>query len=62
MGLTPGSGRSLVEAWQPIQYSCLGSPTDRGASQATVHSVAESEMAEVAQHMYAHIHMHTNIT
>ena len=31
--------------WQPLQYSCLGNPTDRGAWQATVHRVAkESDM------------------
>ena len=26
----------------PLQYSCLGNPMDRGASQATVHGVAKS--------------------
>ena len=26
----------------PLQYSCLGNPMDRGAWQATVHGVAES--------------------
>ena len=31
----------------PLQYSCLENPTGRGAWQATVHRVAESEMAEV---------------
>ena len=25
----------------PLQYSCLGNPTDRGAWQAIVHEVAE---------------------
>ena len=28
--------------WQPIQYSCLENPTDRGAWWATVHGVAKS--------------------
>ena len=43
-GLTPGSGRSLGEAnSNPLQYSCLRNPKDRGAWQATVHGVAKSE-------------------
>ena len=28
--------------WQPIQYSCLGNPMDRGAWRATVHGVTKS--------------------
>ena len=41
-GLIPGSGRSLGERnGNPLQYSCLGSPMDRGAWQATVHGVAK---------------------
>ena len=32
VGLTPGSGRSPGEGnGKPLQYSCLGSPMDRGA-------------------------------
>ena len=31
---------------KPLQYSCLENPTDRGAWQATVHWVAESDMAD----------------
>ena len=27
----------------PLQYSCLGNPTDWGAWQATIHGVAESD-------------------
>ena len=27
----------------PLQYSCLGNPMDRGAWQTTVHSVAKSQ-------------------
>ena len=39
-GLTPGWGRSLGEGnGNPLQYSCLGNPKDRGAWQATVHGV-----------------------
>ena len=30
--------------WQPLQYSCLGNPTDRGAWRATAHGVAESDV------------------
>ena len=42
MGLIPGSGRSLGSGnGNPLQYSCLGNPTDRGAWQATIHWVAE---------------------
>ena len=28
----------------PLQYSCLGNPKDRGAPWATVHRVAKSDM------------------
>ena len=42
MGLIPGSGRSR-EANNLLQCSCLGSPMDRGAWQATVHRVAKNE-------------------
>ena len=34
----PGSGRSLGEG-NPLQYSCLENPVDRGVWQATVHEV-----------------------
>ena len=37
----PGSRRSSGEGnGNPLQYSCLGTPMDRGAWQATVHGVA----------------------
>jgi len=40
-GLIPGSGRSLGEGnGNPLQYSCLGNPTDRVAWWATVYEVA----------------------
>ena len=39
----PGSGRSPGEGnGNPLQYSCLGNPMDRGAWQATVHGVTKS--------------------
>ena len=40
VGSIPGSGRSPGEG-NPLQYSCLGSPMERGALQATVHRVAK---------------------
>ena len=43
IGLIPQSGRSPGEGnGNPLQYSCLENPMDRGAWQATVHGVAES--------------------
>ena len=42
-GSIPGSGRSFGEGnGNPLQYSCLGNPMDRGAWSATVHGVAKS--------------------
>ena len=42
-GSIPGSGRSSgTENGNPVQYSCLGNPVDRGGWQATVHGVAKS--------------------
>ena len=39
----PGSGRSPGGGHgNPLQYSCLENPMDRGAWQATVHRVAKS--------------------
>ena len=43
VGSNPGSRRSLGEGnGNPLQYSCLENPIDRGAWQATVHGVAKS--------------------
>ena len=43
MGSIPGSGKSPgIENGNPLPYSCLQNPMDRGAWQATVHSIAES--------------------
>ena len=41
LGRPPGEGNS-----DPFQYSCLGNPMDRGAWQATVHGVTESNTTE----------------
>ena len=43
MGSTPGSGRFPGGGnGNPLQYSCLGNPMERGASRATVHGVTKS--------------------
>ena len=44
----PGSGRFSGEGnSNPVQYSCLGNPKDRGAWQAMVHGFAkESDLTE----------------
>ena len=43
VGLIPGSGRSSGERnGNPLQYSCLGNSTERGACLATVQEVAKS--------------------
>ena len=45
-GSRSASGRSLGEEnGNPLQYSCLGNPMDRGAWRATVHGLKnESDM------------------
>ena len=44
---SPGGGRG-----NPLQYSCLENPTDRGGSQATVHSVTELDTTEATAHVH----------
>ena len=42
LGLIPGSGRSPGEGnGNPLQYSCLGNPMDRGAWRAIGHGVTK---------------------
>ena len=42
-GLIPGSGRSPgIGNGNPLQYSCLGNPMERGAWRATIHGAAKS--------------------
>ena len=49
-GSIPGLGRPPGEGSDnPLQYSCLENPMDRGAWWATVHEVAESDMTEHAR-------------
>ena len=48
LGLIPGSGRSPREGNRnPLQYSCLENPMDRGAWQATVQRVALQRVKEL---------------
>ena len=50
-GSIPGSGRSPGEGnGNPLQYSCLETPMDRGTKHATVHRVVESNMIEATEH------------
>ena len=43
-GSTPGSGRSPgVGSGNPLQYSCLDNPVDRGAWWAAVEGVIQSD-------------------
>ena len=42
MGSIPGLGRSLGEGnGNPLQYSCMGNPMDRGAWWTTIHGVTK---------------------
>ena len=44
LGLIPGSGRSLGEGYgNPLQYSCLENPMERGAQRATFQGVAKCQ-------------------
>ena len=48
LGLLPGLGRSPGEGnGNPLQYSCLENPMDRGAWWATVSRFAESDSTEL---------------
>ena len=51
MGLMPGSGRSPREGnGNPLQYSFLENPMDRGAWQAIVHGIAKSSTERLSTH------------
>ena len=50
---SPGGGHS-----NPLQYSYLENPMDRGPRILTVHRVTESDMTEATQHL---VHTHTHI-
>ena len=61
MGWIPGSGRSPGRGHgNPLQYSFLENPMDRGTWWATVHRAAQSHMTEVIQH--AHTGMAPKVT
>ena len=52
-GLIPGSGRSLGGGnSNPLHYSCLENPMDRGAWQAAVHGVVKSwtQLKQLSMH------------
>ena len=50
----PGLGRSVGGGHgNSLQYSCLQDPMDRGAWQAAVHQVSESDTAEAAKHKHS---------
>ena len=54
-GSVPGWGRSPVGGHgNPVQYSFLENPTNRGAWQATVHRVAKSQTGLKQLSMYMH--------
>ena len=52
-GLGVGNGN-------PLQYSCLENPIDRGAWWATVHEIAESDKTEQLN-TRTHTHTHTGL-
>ena len=52
-GLIPGSGRSSGGGHgNPLQYSCLENPMDRGGWWATVHGVAKSQ-TQLSKYLYS---------
>ena len=60
-GSIPGSGRSSGEGnGNPLQYSCLENPLERGAWQATVHGVAKSQTQLSDEHIDIHIRVGKN--
>ena len=69
MGSTPGSGRSLGGGnGNPLQYSCLEIPMDRGALWATIHAIGlqrvkhgwVTERTHTRAHAHTHTHTHTH--
>ena len=60
VGLIPGSGRSPeVGNTNPLQYSCLGNPMDRGAWQAIVHGLSKSR-TRLSMHAHTHVVSYSN--
>ena len=57
LGSIPGLGRSPGEEnGNPLQYSCLENPKDRGAWQATVHGVTKTQTRLSDSHTHTHTH------
>ena len=55
VGLIPGLRRSPKGGHgNPLQYSCLENPMDRGAWSATVHGVTELDITEETEHAHMH--------
>ena len=54
LGRSPGGGHA-----NPLQYSCLENPMDRGAWQATVHGVAKSwtQLKQLSMHHSVREHL-----
>ena len=56
-GSIPGSGRSPGGGHgNPLQYSCLENPTDRGAWRATAHRVSKSQTRLKQLSMHTHMY------
>ena len=56
LGSIPGLGRPPRERnGNPLQYSCLENPMDRGAWRATVHRVAKD--LDTTEHAHTFIHL-----
>ena len=54
-GSIPGSGRSPGGGnGNPLEYSCLGNPMDRGAWLATVHGVTKSQTNLPTKRQFKH--------
>ena len=59
----PGSGGSSgVGNDEPVQYSCLENPMDKGAWEATACRVADSDMLSSYARAHTHTHTHTLLT
>ena len=62
LGLIPGSGRSTGEEnANPLQYSCLKNPMDRGAWWATVHGVTKVGHNWATNTHYKILHIYSHI-
>ena len=67
LGLIPELGRlPRVGNGNPLQYSCLENPMDRGAWWAVVHGVAKNQTllstcACTLTHTHTHTHTHTQL-